>query len=183
MEAVCSECGVALDPCRSRRPARFCSGRCRQKAYRRRRRTEFPVALREGRRWVRADGKRPIMADGRPASSINPRTWANFGDVQVGAGDGFGVMLGGGIGCIDLDGALDGRGRVVSPVARAVLDANPGAWAEVSVSGLGLHVFGLLRDGPGSCRDGVEVYSRSRFIRVTGNVFRPGGLVPLVVPS
>ena len=122
------------------------------------------------------------MAVGRPASCVKPRTWANFADVPVGAGDGFGVMLGGGVGCIDLDGALDGRGRVVSPVARAVLDANPGAWVEVSVSGLGLQVFGLLRDGPGSCRDGVEVYSRSRFIRVTGNVFRPVGLVPLVVP-
>ncbi|WJZ00501.1 hypothetical protein CHAN_09485 [Corynebacterium hansenii] len=121
------------------------------------------------------------MVDGRPASSINPRTWAEFADVQSGAGDGFGVMLGGGVGCIDLDGALDDRGRVVSAVARAVLEANPGAWVEVSVSGRGLHVFGLLREGPGVRRDGLEVYSRGRFIRVTGRVFRPGRLVPLVI--
>ena len=64
---------------------------------------------------------------------------------------------------------MDGR---LSALAERVLDRNPGAYVEVSVSGRGLHVFGGLSEGPGRRGAGVEVYSRARFIRVTGNVFR-----------
>ncbi|QPK78278.1 hypothetical protein G7Y31_06725 [Corynebacterium lizhenjunii] len=91
-------------------------------------------------------------------------------------------MCGGGIGCIDLDDAL--AGGELSATARAVLDATPGAWVELSQSGVGLHVFVAGLDGPGrrlTAADGtgVEVYARDRFIRMTGRVFRPGG-VPVV---
>lgn len=121
-------------------------------------------------RWVRADGKRPIRVDGRPASSTNASTWASFDEVRAGAGDGFGVMLGGGLACWDLDGCFtDG---VLSERAREILaDVSP-IWVERSVSGRGLHVFVEAPEGPGRREGGgVEFYSRSRFILVTGDRF------------
>lgn len=121
-------------------------------------------------RWVRADGKRPVRVDGRPASSTDACTWSSFRDVRTGAGDGFGVMLGGGLACWDLDGCLvDG---VLSERARGVLAGVEPIWVERSVSGTGLHVFVEAPEGPGR-RDGggVEFYSRARFILVTGDRF------------
>ncbi|WP_231887169.1 hypothetical protein [Dietzia timorensis] len=124
-----------------------------------------------------------MQVGGGPASSTNERTWTSWGKVRSGAGDGFGFMLGDGVGCIDLDHCLDENGAVVSTVAAAVLDANPGAWVEVSRSGRGLHVWGLLPEGSGRRVEGCEVYSRARFMVVTGRVFRAGRLVPLTVPA
>ena len=184
----CDECGGRV-PLPSRgRTGKYCSGRCRQAAYRRRRRDKargVPSWLREGVRWTRADGKRPVMPNGRAASSTDPATWARFSDVQDGAGDGYGVMLGRGLGCIDLDGCLvDGW---LSPLAQRVLERNPGAYVEVSVSGNGLHIFGEFAEVSGIRRGGFEFYSRARFIRVTGDVFQglsgAGGVVPLCVPG
>ena len=145
----------------------------------------MPSWLRAGVRWTRADGKRPVMPCGRAASSTDPSTWARYEDVQDGAGDGYGVMLGGGLACIDLDGCLvDGW---LSPLAQRVLERNPGAYVEVSLSGNGLHIFGEFSEVSGIRRDGFEFYSRARFIRVTGVVFRgmcgAGGVVRLNVPG
>ena len=140
--------------------------------------------MRAGVRWTRADGKRPVMPNGRAASSIDPATWTRYGDVQAGFGDGYGVMLGGGLACIDLDDCLVG-GRL-SPLAEVVLERNPGAYVEVSVSGNGLHIFGIFSEVSGFRRNGFEFYSRARFIRVTGNVFRGmcGAVpAPLYVPG
>lgn len=120
-------------------------------------------------RWVRADGKRPIQVDGSPASSTDSDTWARFCDVQSGAGDGFGVMLGGGLGCVDLDHCLEDG--VLAPWAAEVLDAESSLFVEVSLSGNGLHVFVECPEGSGSRRGGVERYSRGRFIRCTGVEF------------
>lgn len=123
----------------------------------------------DDRRWVRADGKRPITPTGSPASSTRSSTWSSFSEVQRGAGDGFGVMLGGGLGCYDLDNALEGG--VLKPWARSVVDAiaEPIVYVERSVSGRGLHVFVEVAEARGirrSLGDGsVEKYSYGRFIR------------------
>jgi primase-polymerase (primpol)-like protein len=122
-------------------------------------------------RWTRADGKRPCLPDGRLASSRDPSTWARFSEVQRGAGDGFGFMLGGGFGCYDLDHWPDDRARrFVAAVREPVL------WVERSVSGEGVHVFfqGPEVRGRRSMVGGrpVERYSWARFIRVTGVAFR-----------
>lgn len=128
--------------------------------------------LSEGR-WVRADGKRPITVTGRAASSTDPSTWSTFAEVLASrAGDGFGVMLGGGyLACHDLDHALkDGE---LKSWARDVIDgiAERVLFTEVSMSGEGLHVFVDAPEGPGWKRPvgdgGHEFYSRGRFIRVT----------------
>lgn len=165
----CLNCGrdVAQKP---KGPARrTCSARCRQAVSRSRRQQPLPASMVDGRRWARADGKRPVTPTGAPASSTNASTWSSFSEVQRGAGDGFGVMLGGGLGCYDLDNALEDG--VLKPWARSVVDAiaEPIVYVERSVSGRGLHVFVEAAEARGirrSIGDGsVEKYSYGRFIR------------------
>lgn len=151
---------------------RSCSSRCRVAAHRARKR-RFPARLTDEVRWVRAQGKRPICPDGRPASSTDPTTWSTFAEVQSGAGDGFGVMLGGGLACHDLDDCI--VGEQLAPWAdEALAGTEHPLFVERSVSGSGLHVFVEAPEGVGWRRDGHEFYSRARFIRVTGELFHAG---------
>ncbi len=130
----------------------------------------MPARLTAGRRWTRRSGKRPIRVDGRPASSTDPSTWATFAEVSE-SPTGFGVMLGGGLACWDLDHCLDGD--TLTPWASAVLGSiESPLWVERSMSGDGLHVFVEAPEGPGHRGGGVEFYSRARFIAVTGDAFR-----------
>ena len=165
---ACVMCGSVIEV-RSGRVPRFCSGACRQRAYRVRakRRARF-MELAEGR-WVRARGKRPVMVDGRAASSTDSSTWSSHAAVVASrAGDGLGVMLGGGLGCYDLDGCFDESGRLSSSVRDFVRSIpEPVLMVERSMSGRGLHVFVEASEGPGSRRGGVERYTKSRFIRTT----------------
>ena len=165
----CLNCGRDVRQ-KAKGPARrTCSARCRQAVSRRRRQQPIPAAMTNARRWVRADGKRPITPFGGSASSTDSSTWAPFADVQRGAGNGFGFMLGDGLGCYDLDNAIEDG--VVKSWARDVIDsiAEPVIYVERSVSGRGLHVFVELAEQRGSRRsveDGsVEKYSYGRFIR------------------
>lgn len=89
-----------------------------------------------------------------------------------------GVMLGGGLACIDLDHCLSARGKL-APWAKEIIDAVPGAVVERSVSGRGLHIFGLLPEAPGRRRSKAEVYSRARFIRTTEDIWRAGKIIDL----
>ena len=168
---TCKECGspLGIGGARGRLP-RFCSNACRQRAYRRRRDTAIPAAMRDTARWARAAGKRPIQIDDTPASSTNPDTWSPYSKVlKSKAGDGFGVMLGGGLGCYDLDNALEDG--VAKPWVREVIDSieEPIVYVERSVSGRGLHVFVQAEESRGVrsyVADGsVERYTRARFIR------------------
>lgn len=174
MKTSCPICGERLDPTRSRRPAKFCSAKCKQKAYRQRKMTSYPAEMREATRWVCADRKRPITTTGAPASSTAPGTWTDWASVK---GKPHGFMLGGGFACIDLDDCF--TGKQLQPWAKTILDAAPGAWAERSISGNGLHIFGLLPEAKGRRFGQAEIYSDKRFIRTTCNVHQPGELVPL----
>ena len=78
-------------------------------------------------------------------------------------------MLGDGFGCVDLDDCF--VGGELSLLARTVVSRNRGAFVEVSRSGCGLHVFGRLVEGAAVVERGFEVYSRGRFMWVTGDVF------------
>ena len=73
-------------------------------------------------------------------------------------------MLGGGLGCYDLDHVTDDQ-------ARRIIDTitEPIIYTERSMSGDGVHVFVEAPEGPGSRSNGIERYTRARFIRVTGN--------------
>lgn len=174
MKVICEQCGQEFDATNRRGiTPRFCSATCRQRAHRARKARQPLSEFRSERRWVRADGKRPIMPCGSPASSTNPGTWSTFAEVQAStAGDGFGVMLGSGLGCIDIDNCFDGD--VVAPWASDYVNAmtEPILFVERSVSGRGLHVFFRpVAESAGTRRAGIERYTRQRFIRTTFDSF------------
>lgn len=174
MIVCCVVCGSEFRAEGRRGPSpRFCSSACRQRDYRgRKARRERFMDLAEGR-WVRARGKRPLMVDGVPASSTDPCTWSSHAEVVASrAGDGLGVMLGGGLACLDLDDCFDDSGRLLQWGRKAIGSlGGPVLFVERSMSGRGLHVFHEASEGPGSRRGRVECYSRSRFIRTTFNTF------------
>lgn len=194
MDKRCGFCGGSMVTVRT--DALYCTTRCRVAGNRRKAREagKFPVELTSKSRFVRwdirarngKDTKVPLTTAGRAASSTDPATWVSFDAARASSvGRGFGFVLGEGIGCIDLDDALIDGG--VTPWAQAVLDANPNTFVEVSQSGNGLHVFGLLAEGPGrKIRDGrnIEWYSVGRYIALTGVRFgaAPPRLAPLVLP-
>ena len=187
MEPVCERCGRALKFAATGRPKRFCSSRCRTAACRARARgPEVPREVAAARRWVswkpvrRGESwtKMPVQVNGSAASSTNAATWDTMSAVASSSRVGF--VLGGGVGCIDLDHCLvDG---VLTDGALDLLSRIPATWIEVSPSGDGLHVWGLIPEGKGRVSShlgqSVEVYSQARFMTVTGRRF---GSSPLVL--
>lgn len=180
---TCERCGDSMSlPPRGRTP-RYCSTKCRVAAHRAR---QLPQELTSRQRWARfantprPGGKptrRPVMENGRSASSTNPHTWTTYAAVKASkAGHGVGFMLGDGIGAIDLDRCIvDGR---LEAWAQRIVDMCPPTFIEVSPSGTGLHIFGHLAAGPGrGQRAGarIEIYSRARFMTVTGDQW-PGSV-------
>jgi primase-polymerase (primpol)-like protein len=154
--------------------ARSCSPRCRKRLSRRR---VFPADLIGADRWLRwelRDGRKvPLRADGAGcASSTDPATWTSYTAAarsKIGAGLGF--ALGDGIGCWDFDHCLiDG---VLDPAIADRIDAiHAPLFTEVSQSGEGLHVFVSAPEQPAQVKAGVEFYTHSRFIAMTGEIFR-----------
>ncbi|AWY06449.1 hypothetical protein PBI_COLLEEN_1 [Corynebacterium phage Colleen] len=175
MYGRCEQCGERVEMKASGPSARYCSARCRQRAYRARCKKQLPARMRELPRWTAAAGKRPVTTDGAPASSTDAQTWTSHEEVVGGP---HGVMLGGGLACIDLDHCLSARGKL-APWAREIIDAVPGAVVERSVSKRGIHIFGLLPEAPGRRRGRAEVYSRARFIRTTEDIYRVGKIIDL----
>lgn len=182
----CEQCGASITLARA--GARYCSGACRVRAHRAaKNRQVLPTAMADSARFVRFNAKKiPLTVTGAPASSTDPATWSPLADARRStAGEGIGFVLGAGIGCIDLDHCIvDGE---LTDWAQAVLAANPATFVEVSRSGEGLHIFGLLEEAPGrKIRDGrnIEWYSAGRYIALTGNRYMnaPSSLAPLVVP-
>ena len=170
----------------AREGAKFCTQRCG--TYSRRQVGRFPDAMERSARFLRFDSrKRPLTVEGAPASSTDPGTWTTFSEARRSkVGSGIGFALGGGIGCIDLDHCiLDGE---IESWAADVVSENQGTFMELSLSGDGIHIFGLLEEGPGrKIRDGrnIEVYSVGRYMALTGIRFgsSPRALRPLVVQA
>lgn len=175
MARACEHCGGELNLLKPGRVPRFCSTRCRVAFHR----ASIPRELRDADRWVRWTPARrggrvtkvPLRPDGRAASSTDRETWSSYAQIRSHTRKGF--VLGGGIGCIDLDHCLvDG---VPTAAARRFLNSVPDTYTEVSPSGEGLHLWFRMAEGPGTKRvvDGlsVETYSMSRYITVTGRRF------------
>lgn len=173
----------------ARADARFCSGACRIAAHRAAKRAPFPAEMVAAERWLRwrpvrrgsRTTKKPVTVAGRAASSTDPSTWSSFDAARASsAGAGLGFALGAGVGCIDLDHCIRPDGSL-EPWAERILAACPPTFMEVSQSGTGIHIFGLLPEAPGrnlrSFGVKVEVYSTGRFMAVTGERFRGAPMV------
>lgn len=84
-----------------------------------------------------------------------------------------GFMLGDGVACIDLDHCYDRRNRLEWWAKMLIAPVAGRAYIEISPSGDGLHVWGLLEPRPGmrirnDMGMNIEFYSRDRFMTVTG---------------
>ncbi|MEJ7791834.1 MAG: hypothetical protein WKF65_07690 [Gaiellaceae bacterium] len=149
-----------------------------------------PAELRPLDRWVvwrleERDGKATKVphrgADpATRASSTEPKTWSSFDmavvALEAGKADGIGLVLGDGLVGVDLDSVLDETGEIradfpVEGIGGWLVALN--GYVEVSPSGRGLHVVGRgeLPSWSRNRRDGVEVYSRDRYLTITGRVF------------
>lgn len=169
-QGTCEYCGASLKLLRA--GARFCSTNHRVYASRK---PVIPAEMIAERRWVRRNARKmPLTVAGRNASSTDPETWASYAEARKSSiGSGLGFVLGGGIGCIDLDHCFEG-GKLAG-WAQEIVDSCPPTYMEVSPSGDGLHIFGLLPEAGGrNMRRGsrnVEFYSVGRYMTVTGERF------------
>jgi hypothetical protein len=150
----------------------------------------IPAYLRERSQWVcwryelTEKGKWtkvPYQAArvGLRASSTDPSSWATFEEAvaahqnALAEYDGVGYCLADGedIVGIDIDHAVtkspDGK-LMLDAVAQDIVSMMQ-SYAELSVSGTGVHVFGFgPKPGDRSRRGNVEMYSRARFLTFTG---------------
>lgn len=155
--------------------------------------------LRSYRQWVlwreeSRDGKLtkvPYQCNGRKADSTAPHTWCSFEDAQrtfetLPGYDGIGFVLADSdtLVCIDID-CKDPVTGVKVPLTekqKAFLNYFAATYIELSPGG-GYHIWiiAALAEGHSTvCNDGAqkvcEVYSRNRFITVTGRQWMPGHL-------
>lgn len=181
MNPVCEWCGASV--LSRRADIKYCSTAHRVAAHREaRKHNGIPAEMRTTQRWVRHDKKRPIMPNGRAASSTAAATWSSYGAATISdKGQGLGYVLGAGIGCIDLDHCVD-NGQP-TPEALALIANYPDNWIEYSPSGTGLHIWGSAEEQPGFKRNAgglsIEFYSVGRFITITGKTYQSGKLSPL----
>lgn len=146
----------------------------------------IPAELRQRAQWCISPGldhdKAPRSLNGRLASSTAPGTWADF-EAACGAAAERGWLVGymlheaDPLTCIDIDVKNeathpDRPDKWTSPDELARHDAivaTMASYTERSRSGFGRHVWVRAEVGPGCKRDGVELYSRERFIICTGD--------------
>ena len=114
---------------------------------------------------------------GKFAESDNPETWTDFDTACEYAKENGGVALAyaldgkDGIACIDLDGCMAENGDFSETAQQAFIAAS-GSYAEKSVSGKGLHIFGKTKgsDLRSFSKDKtMEYYQGGHFITMTGD--------------
>lgn len=137
-------------------------------------------------------GKRPVDCNtGKYASDTDSATWADF-DTACSFAKANGMVtlayaLDGKdkIACIDIDGCMDENGDF-SELAQKTFNLADGSYAEKSVSGKGLHIFGKTdgSDLRSFSKDGdVEYYRGARFIAVTGDNYGSSELKSFDTPE
>lgn len=128
-------------------------------------------------------GKIPCDGQGNPINPHDPSQWMTRDAAQARVGgpvSGVGFILNGdGWFCIDLDACRDATTGQWSAASVAIYQSFPGALAEVSVSGTGLHIFGRcdpsrLADRRNKWDGDKEWYHTGRFIALS-----PHGLQPI----
>ncbi len=115
---------------------------------------------------------------GKVAYSNDSDTWADFESAEKYMRkrnlDGLAFVMSAGMVFTDLDHVVNEKGEVTDGLAREILAALSDTYAELSVSGSGIHIFckGALAENARKRRSGtcVEMYDTKRFACVTGNV-------------
>ena len=114
---------------------------------------------------------------GKFAESDNPETWSDYETACNYASENGGVTLAyaldgsDGLACIDLDNCINENGEY-SELAKEVLEKCGETYAETSISGRGLHVFGSTKgmNVRTFSKDGdMEFYRDTHFIAMTGD--------------
>lgn len=178
MSRSCINCAAPVNTLRA--DAKFCSPACRVSRHRAERRSKaVPAELATIPRWVRwkpsGERKRPLTANGGPASVTDSSSWSDYQSAaasKAGVGLGFVLSDEDDIACIDIDGCVtDG---VVSEAALEVARSTPGVfWVEVSPSKNGIHIWHRGANGPGTNRveNGIRVerYTQARYLTFTGD--------------
>lgn len=137
-----------------------------------------PYALRTaGRSWINSGDDGQPWSPARPsrhASSSDPATWSDFADavnaaIDLGRRLTFALDDGNRFSAIDLDHCRDPKTGTIAPWAWALI-LHFRTYFEVSSSGEGVHGFieGKIRGRGGCRRGGLELYSRRKFMTVTG---------------
>lgn len=162
----------------------------------------IPAELRRLPRWVtwraEADGgkskprKTPYRADlpDALASSADPDTWGTFEQAEAAYLDGDRTGIGfvldgsGNLAGVDIDGCRDAATGAIAPTALALLEGMGAGYIEVSPSGTGLRAFGYappLDTGCVGTLDGLklELYSKGRYLTLTGQTIKAGPLATL----
>jgi hypothetical protein len=128
--------------------------------------------------------KIPCDGQGNPINPHDPSQWMTRDAAQARVGgpvSGVGFILNGdGWFCIDLDNCRDATTGQWSAASVAIYQSFPGALAEVSVSGTGLHIFGRcdpsrLADRRNKWDGDKEWYHTGRFIALSSNGLQPIG--------
>jgi hypothetical protein len=108
------------------------------------------------------------------ASSTRPDTWSDFATAaaaydarQTNGAGGLMVALGEGLAGVDLDDAIDPATGRPTPEAQAIIDRLR-SYSEVSVSGTGVRIFVRAPEAPGKKFPTAEIYTKGRFLTVTG---------------
>jgi hypothetical protein len=173
MTPYCDQCGGPIDQLRSGRVARFCSDNCRVAFHR----AVIPEIMRKEHRWVTygASSTEPLQVDGHPASVTDPETWASYPQVRGRKLKGY--VLGDNVGWVGIEHCLDPATAVVHAEVEAIVrPLMSKTYIEVSPSGDGLSVFGVMNDHEGWTRSfagglSVGLCSRERDVMVTGKRF------------
>lgn len=138
----------------------------------------IPLELRQLDQWViwKADKKPRNPHNNQLASVSNPRTWGTFKEAVQAVKD-YGAK---GVGfvfaeddpyCgIDLDKVISEDG-VIDPEAQSIIDKLD-SYAEVSQSGLGIHIIVRAKKPSNRCRkDWAEIYETGRYFALTGDLW------------
>lgn len=147
----------------------------------------IPIYLKNLTRWVLW---KPLPQDDDPgvltkspfncrftddrASHSRPDQWSDFATAasayevrQANGAGGIMVALGDGLAGVDLDDAIDATTGLPTPEAQAIINRLQ-SYTEMSVSGTGVRIFVRAPEAPGKKFGRIEIYSRTRFLTVTG---------------
>lgn len=145
--------------------------------------SNIPDSMKNRPYWIcHTTEKLPIdPKTGNSAKANDPTSWTDFAQAvkyatqhNLGIGFQFGLpdaksnLVG-----VDIDGCHDCKTGELSALAVEVLDMFPGAYAEVSPSGTGIHILVVGRL-PNGCRNKntdlkIETYDSGRYFTMTGN--------------